>query len=360
MSHVMFGGLTHKPAIELCRRLVEMTPAPLQTVFLADSGSVSVEVALKIAIQYWRCRGDEQRKKLLTIKHGYHGDTIGAMSVCDPVNGMHSLFRGLLLEQVFIDAPQPWTPDKTGAQSDARYLASLQDDIDQFEAALAAHHHHLVGVILEPIVQGAGGMRFYSPDYLRRVSELCHDYGVLLILDEIATGFGRTGKMFACEHAGIVPDIMTVGKALTGGYMTLAAVICTDHVSRTISDHSVLMHGPTFMGNPLACRIACASLDLLATDEWQQQVADLEQGMIEGLAPCRTLPAVADVRVLGGIGVVELKEPLVMAQIQPRLVEEGIWVRPFGKLVYIMPPYVMSRADLATLCAGICKVVAEL
>ena len=364
MSHVMFGGLTNKPAIELCRRLVALTPTPLQTVFLADSGSVSVEIAIKMAVQYWRCRGNEQRQKLLTIKHGYHGDTIGAMSVCDPVNGMHSLFRGLLLEQVFIEAPSAWHanaqklgyPEAKAEQQEEQ----LAKDIRQFESALAEHHQELVGVILEPIVQGAGGMRFYCPDYLRRVSELCREYDVLLILDEIATGFGRTGKMFACEHAGIVPDIMTVGKALTGGYMTLAAVICTEQVSRTISEHSVLMHGPTFMGNPLACRVACASLDLLATGAWQQQIAQLEQGLIEGLAPCRTLPAVADVRVLGGIGVVELKQPVVMAEIQPRLVAEGIWVRPFGKLVYVMPPYIISQEDLAALCAGICRVVGEM
>ncbi len=348
-SHIMFGGLTHKPAIELCRRLVDITPEPLQAVFLADSGSVSVEVAIKMAVQYWRCRGDKQRKKLLTITGGYHGDTTGAMAVCDPINGMHSLFRGILMEHLFVEAPTCGFHDEW----DERYIAG-------FEQALRQHHHDLVGVILEPIVQGAGGMHFYSPHYLRRVSELCKEHGILLILDEIATGFGRTGKMFACEHAGIVPDIMTVGKALTGGYMTLAAVMCTEQVSKTISDHSVLMHGPTFMGNPLACAVACASLDILATGVWQQQIIDLEQGLLEGLKPCREMSAVAEVRVLGGIGVVELKQPVDMHTLQPRLVDEGIWVRPFGKLVYVMPPYIMNPGELAFLCAGICRVVDEL
>ena len=349
MSHVMFGGLTHKPAIALCRRLVAMTPEPLQTVFLADTGSVSVEVAIKMAVQYWRCRGDKKRKKLLTIRHGYHGDTTGAMGVCDPDNGMHSLFRGILLEHEFVNAPSGGFDEEC-----------QEDDIAEFEAALKAGCQHLVGVILEPVVQGAGGMRFYSPDYLRRVSELCREYDVLLILDEIATGFGRTGKMFACEHAGIVPDIMTVGKALTGGYMTLAATLCTEKVSQTISDHSVFMHGPTFMGNPLACSVACASLDILSTGAWQEQVAGIERGLKHGLAPCRDMAAVADVRVLGAIGVVELKQPVDMHRVQPRFVEEGIWVRPFGKLVYVMPSYIMNKHDLSFLCAGICKIVQEL
>nr|WP_207626552.1 adenosylmethionine--8-amino-7-oxononanoate transaminase [Parendozoicomonas haliclonae] len=348
-SHVMFGGLTHKPAIELCRKLVEMTPEPLQTVFLADSGSVSVEISIKMAVQYWRCRDDERRSKLLTIRNGYHGDTIGAMAVCDPVNGMHSLFRGIMLEHVFVDSPECRFEDEW----DERY-------IEEFACTLKEHHRDLVGVIMEPVVQGAGGMRFYSPHYLRRVSELCKEYGILLILDEIATGFGRTGKLFACEHAGIVPDIMTVGKALTGGYMTMAAVICSEHVSKTICDRSAMMHGPTFMGNPLACSVACASLDIIATGEWQEQVANLEAGMKEGLEPCRDMAAVADVRVLGGIGVVELKQPVDMQVIQPRLVEEGVWVRPFGKLLYLLPPYVISKEELSFLCAAICRVVEEL
>ena len=349
MAHVMFGGLTHKPAIELCRKLVGITPPELQTVFLADSGSVAVEVSIKMAVQYWRSQGDTRRKRILTVRNGYHGDTIGAMSVCDPVNGMHGLFRGILLEHVFVSTPEcgfdtPW---------EERY-------IEEFAQALKDNHQDLVGVIMEPIVQGAGGMRFYSPEYLRKVSELCKEFGVLLILDEIATGFGRTGKMFACEHAGITPDIMTVGKALTGGFMTLSAAICTEEVSHTISDNGVFMHGPTFMGNPLACSVACASLDILARDNWQAQVARLESGLKAGLSPCAELDAVAEVRVLGAIGVVELKEPVDMKTLQPRLVEEGIWVRPFGKLVYVMPAYIMDDDDLAFLCQGIYRVVAEL
>ncbi|MCL6269280.1 adenosylmethionine--8-amino-7-oxononanoate transaminase [Sansalvadorimonas sp. 2012CJ34-2] len=349
MSHVMFGGLTHKPAIDLCRKLVEIAPEPLQTVFLADSGSVSVEVSIKMAIQYWRSKGDERRKRLLTVRNGYHGDTIGAMAVCDPVNGMHGLFSGILLEHVFVDAPQCRFSDDW----DEKYIEELAE-------ALKEHHRDLVGIIMEPVVQGAGGMRFYSPAYIKRVRELCNEYGILLIFDEIATGFGRTGKMFACEHADICPDIMTVGKALTGGNMTLAATICTEEVSHTISDNGVFMHGPTFMGNPLACRVACASLDILATGEWKSQVARIEQGLKDGLNPCVGMSAVADVRVLGAIGVVELKEPVDMQVIQPRFVEEGIWVRPFGKLVYVMPPYIMNDDDLAFLCKGIRKIVAEL
>ncbi len=349
MPHVMFGGITHKPAIELCRRLVEMTPEPLQTVFLADSGSVSVEAAIKMAVQFWHCQGENQRNSLLTIRGGYHGDTFGAMSVCDPVNGMHGLFRGQLMKHIFVERPicrfeDPW---------DEKYIA-------EFEQTLKEHHKEMVGVILEPIVQGAGGMYFYSPDYLRRVSELCKEYDVLLILDEIATGFGRTGKMFACEFADIVPDIMTVGKALTGGTMTLAATICTEHVSHTICNAGVFMHGPTFMGNPLACHVACASLDILATGEWKQQVSRIAHALEEGLAPCREMDSVADVRVLGAIGVIELKEPVDMQTLQPRIVEEGIWVRPFGKLIYAMPPFVMNNEDLAFLCKGLRTVVSEL
>ncbi|MTI15454.1 adenosylmethionine--8-amino-7-oxononanoate transaminase [Sansalvadorimonas verongulae] len=349
MPHVMFGGITHKPAIELCKRLVEMTPKPLQTVFLADSGSVAVEVSIKMAVQYWRCKGNDNRRRLLTVRNGYHGDTFGAMAVCDPENGMHSLFRGVLLEHIFVGAPACGFHDAW----DESYITELKQALDE-------NHQDLVAIILEPIVQGAGGMRFYSPDYLRRVRELCDEYGVLLILDEIATGFGRTGKLFACEHADVVPDIMCVGKALTGGVMTLSATICTEEVSHTICDKGVFMHGPTFMGNPLACRVACASLDLLATGEWSGQVARIENRLQEGLQACTEMSAVANVRVLGAIGVVELKEPVDMHTLQPRLVKEGIWVRPFGKLVYVMPPYIMSDDDLAFLCAGIRNVVAEL
>ncbi|WP_281647581.1 adenosylmethionine--8-amino-7-oxononanoate transaminase [Parendozoicomonas sp. Alg238-R29] len=349
MSHVMFGGLTHKPAIEASRRLVDLTPEPLQTVFLADTGSVAVEVSIKMAVQYWRSQGNEQRRQLLTVRNGYHGDTTGAMAICDPLNGMHSMFRGVLLEHVFVEAPACGFHDDW----DEKYIS-------EFHQALKDNHQALVGVILEPIVQGAGGMRFYSPVYLRRVRELCDEYGVLLILDEIATGFGRTGKMFACEHADIVPDIMAVGKGIAGGYMTMAAVICTEEVSHTICNKGVFMHGPTFMGNPLSCSVACASLDILATGEWKKQVARIEKGLLEGLQACAEMSAVADVRVLGAIGVVELKEPVDMHTLQPRIVKEGIWVRPFGKLVYVLPPYIMSDEDLAFLCAGIRTIVYEL
>ena len=349
MAHVMFGGLTHQPAIELAKKLVAMTPDGLSTVFFADSGSVSVEVAIKMAIQYWRSLGNTRKKRLLTVRNGYHGDTLGAMAVCDPVNGMHSLFRGMLLEHVFVEAPQ------------CRYGDAWEErHLDEFSDAIREHHEDLVAVILEPVVQGAGGMRFYSPEYLRRVRDLCREFGVLLILDEIATGFGRTGTLFACEQAGVTPDIMCLGKALTGGYMTLAATLCTDEVSHTISDNGVFMHGPTFMANPLACSVAGASLDILNRGEWQPQVKGIEVALKEELQPLADLSTVEDVRVLGAIGVVEMKEPVDMQTVQPMFVEEGIWVRPFGKLVYVMPPYIISRDDLALLGQGIRNVVRQL
>lgn len=349
MSHVMFGGLTHEPAITLARKLIDMTPDSLQTVFFADSGSVSVEVAMKMAMQYWRAQGDSKRTKLLTIRNGYHGDTLGAMSVCDPVNGMHGLFKGLLMEHFFVEAP----------------VCSFEGDwsehyIEPLKQAIQTHKDELVGVILEPVVQGAGGMRFYSPIYLKRAYELCKEAGILLIADEIATGFGRTGKLFACEHAGISPDIMCVGKALTGGYMTLAATLCSREVSQKISENGAFMHGPTFMANPLACSVACASLDLLMKNQWQQQVQRIEKGLIEGLSACAELPHVQEVRVLGAIGVVELKSPVDMNVIQPMFVEHGVWIRPFGKLVYVMPPYVMSHDELAFLCNAICSVIQKI
>ncbi len=350
MAHVMFGGFTHAPAVELAERLVAITPEPLQHVFLCDSGSVSVEIAIKMAIQYWHAKDQPQKQRLLTIRGGYHGDTLGAMSVCDPVTGMHTLFRGILPQQLFAPAPTC----RFGEACSADDLAALTE-------RLAQRHHELAGLILEPIVQGAGGMRFYSADYLRQARALCDRYGVLLIADEIATGFGRTGRLFACEHAAIAPDIMTVGKALTGGCMTLAATIATREVAQTISsgEPGVFMHGPTFMGNPLACAVANASIDLLLGQDWAAEIRRIERGLNAGLAPCRGLPGVADVRVLGAIGVVELDHPVALAEIQPRFIARGVWLRPFGRLVYLMPPYIVSDDQLATLCEAVVAVVSE-
>lgn len=351
MAHVMFGGLTHPPAVALAEKLVALTPTPLQNVFFADSGSVSVEVGMKMAIQYWHAKGLARKQRFLTIRHGYHGDTFGAMSVSDPVTGMHSLFQDTLVQQFFVDAPG------------CRFGEPCTDeDIAPLEQQLIHNQDQIAAVILEPIVQGAGGMRFYSADYLLRVRSVCDEYGALLILDEIATGFGRTGRMFACEHAGIAPDIMCVGKALTGGYLSLAATLTTDEVSQTIStgDPGVFMHGPTFMANPLACSAALMSLKLLLESPWQSRIANIERGLNTGLAPCRQLPQVADVRVLGAIGVVELKEAVDIKSVQPQLVEAGVWVRPFGRLVYLMPPFIINDDDLETLTAAIVKVVSSL
>jgi len=347
MSHVMFGGLTHRPAAELVERLLGLLPAGLECVFLCDSGSVAVEVAMKMAIQYGFATGQPRRKRFLTVRGGYHGDTFHAMSMCDPVAGMHTLFQGALPQQLFADLP----PAGFDAPWDEAHIAS-------FRALLDQHGPEIAAVILEPIVQGAGGMRFHSPAYLKRIHELTAQSGTLLILDEIATGFGRTGRMFACEHAGIAPDILCAGKALTGGYLTLGATVTTRRVADGIcAGNHVFMHGPTFMGNALACAVASASLDTLQASPWRERVLRIERELRAGLAPCRSMPHVADVRALGAIGVVELREPVDTNACQAEFVKRGVWVRPFGRLVYIMPPYIMETQDIATLTNAICEVV---
>jgi adenosylmethionine-8-amino-7-oxononanoate aminotransferase len=348
-AHVMFGGLTHEPAVALAELLVEVTPPSLTRVFFADSGSVAVEVVVKMALQYWQGRGRPERDRLLTVRGGYHGDTAGAMSVCDPETGMHSLFRGYVAQQVFVDRPRP--------AYDEPLLAS---DLDQVRAVLEQQGERLAAVIVEPIVQGAGGMRFYSADYLRALVELCRSYGLLVLFDEIATGFGRTGTLFAMEHAGVVPDVLCVGKALTGGTMTLGATLCSEEVAEGVcADGGAFMHGPTFMANPLACAVARASVSLLVDGPWQETVTRLEARLRAGLAPVRAHPGVADVRVLGGIGVIELAEQPDGRRLQAALVERGAWVRPFGRLVYAMPPYVSTDEDLAVVTAAMVGAIEE-
>ncbi|MEH6616369.1 MAG: adenosylmethionine--8-amino-7-oxononanoate transaminase [Porticoccus sp.] len=348
MSHVMFGGITHEPAAQLCKTLVDITPAGLEKVFLCDSGSVSVEVALKMAVQYWHSKGHSEKSRFLGLRNGYHGDTFGAMSVCDPVTGMHQIFDNTIAKQLFSESPRCKFHDDW----DESYVTDIS-------RLLEKHSHELAAVILEPILQGTGGMHFYSPTYLKRVRELCDKHNVLLIADEIATGFGRTGKLFGCDWAGITPDILCLGKAMTGGYMTLAATLCTTQVSDGIcnGEAGVFMHGPTFMGNPLACSVANASIELLLSTNWQARIIDIERQLEIGLAPASDFDNVADVRCLGAIGVIETKEPVDVAKIQKQFVAEGIWVRPFGNRVYVMPPYIISRDDLDTLIAGMLNVV---
>ena len=347
LSHVMFGGITHEPAIELCKQLLALTPDNLTKVFLADSGSISVEVAMKMALQYWQGRNGRDKSKILTVRRGYHGDTFAAMSVCDPTEGMHSMFGANVTKQVFAPAPQTSFGE-----------ALLAEDTAELEAILAAQHQQIAALIIEPIMQGAGAMWFYSAAYLKRVRELCDKYQVLLILDEIATGFGRTGKLFACEHADIQPDIMCVGKALTGGYISLAATLCSDEVASGISDSpaGVFMHGPTFMANPLACAAARASLALIATGEWQQQVAKIEAQMNMELAATAELPHVTAVRVLGAVGVIELDHVVDTGKLQQEFVKRGVWVRPFSRFIYIMPPYVISPNELSQLTTAMVAV----
>jgi adenosylmethionine-8-amino-7-oxononanoate aminotransferase len=350
MAHVMFGGLTHEPAVQLAKTLVDITPAPLKKVFFSDSGSVAVEVAMKMALQCCMAKGDTTRTRFVSLAGGYHGDTFAAMSVCDPLTGMHHLFRDALSKQFFVPRP------------DCRFgEPCLDSDIAPLVDLLSQHSNDIAAVILEPVVQGAGGMWFYSPEYLQRVRALCDECGVLLIADEIATGFGRSGKLFACEHAGIAPDILCVGKALTGGYVTLAATLCTDAVASAVcqGEAGVLMHGPTFMANPLACSAANASIDLLLSQDWQKKVLHIESQMRAGLAPVRDMRGVADVRVLGAIGVIELENPVDMKKIQPMFVDQGIWLRPFGKLVYTMPPFVIRDDELQQLIKKIINVTGE-
>jgi adenosylmethionine-8-amino-7-oxononanoate aminotransferase len=350
-SHVMFGGLTHQPAVSLCKSLLKIVPQGLNRVFLADSGSVSIEVAIKMAIQYWACQGRTEKAKLLTPRGGYHGDTFAAMSVCDPINGMHGLFRKTLIEHHFAPAPQiafdsKWHPDE---------IAPMRDILEQ-------HHHQIAALILEPVVQGAGGMRLYHPEYVRQCRILCDEFDVLLICDEIATGFGRTGELFACNHAGITPDILCLGKALTGGYMTLAATICTEQVALGVceGEPGVFMHGPTFMGNPLACAVANASIEVLLSGDWQANVRRIEHRLKRQLSPLATLEQVENVRCLGAIGVVQMKQAVDVADIQKDFIKMGAWIRPFGKLIYVMPPYICSDDQIDRLTGAIAYAVNKL
>ena len=340
LPHVMFGGITHKPAIELAKRLVNMTCPELTKVFFADSGSIAVEVALKMSLQYWQGKAQPEKQKIVTVKRGYHGDTFAAMSVCDPDNGMHTMFGTSVVKQIFAPAPESLFDDD-----------NVEQDLDNLRQVLKKHHHEVAAFIIEPIMQGAGGMYFYTPEYLKGVRKLCDEFDVLLILDEIATGFGRLGKLFAYEFADIAPDLMCIGKALTGGYISLAATMCSDKVSQGISESpaGVFMHGPTFMANPLACAAANASLDLIAKNDWKQQVAMIERQMLQELQEVEKLKVVKQLRVLGAVGVIEINHPLSAAKLQPLFTELGVWIRVFGSIIYIMPPYTITSEQLTKL-----------